>query len=111
MQNRQRKKIKKINSQNSKKLFYIAGIILLSLAFFGCTEMSRSEKNVCYSLTTKSYSYIPACETENSCFEKVNSLFKTQLNYSEESKLYEIKNHVARSWFYYNKSIKEFENI
>ena len=73
--------------------------------------MTRSEKNLCISLSSKSYAYLPNCETESSCFEKVSNLFKTKLGYEEESELYEIKNHVARSWYFYNLSLKEQKNI
>ncbi len=72
--------------------------------------MTRQEKNLCYSLTTQSYAYIPTCETEKSCFEKVNALFSTDLGYQQETNLYELKNNLARSWFFYNKGIKELNN-
>ncbi len=88
-----------------------ASVILLLLLLSGCTEMTRSEKNLCVSLSSKSYAYLPNCETESSCFEKVSTLFKTKLGYEEESELYEIKNHVARSWYFYNLSLKEQKNI
>ncbi len=95
-----------------KKKFFICVItIFLILILSGCTEMTRTEKNLCISLSSKSYAYIPVCETENSCFEKVSLLFKTKLGYEEESILYEIKNHVARSWYFYNKSLKEQKTI
>ncbi|MFA5931112.1 MAG: hypothetical protein WC821_02245 [archaeon] len=99
--------------ENKKQIkILLTAIFLLQLIFLlGCTEMSRAEKNLCYSLSSKSYSYIPVCETENSCFEKVNLLFKTDLGYQQESNFYELKNNVARSWFFYNKSLIEAKNI
>jgi len=88
------------------------GLILLLLILTGCTgEMSRTEKNICYAMATKSYAYIPLCETEKSCFEKVDALFKTNLGYSQEGKLYEFKNRVARSWFFYNKATLEAKTL
>ena len=77
----------------------------------GCTEMTRAEKNLCTNLTSKSYSYIPVCETEKSCFEKVALLFKTNLGYEQESNLYELKNKIARSWYFYNKAVSESKKI
>ncbi|MDD3084003.1 MAG: hypothetical protein PHP82_03200 [Candidatus ainarchaeum sp.] len=92
-----------------KKIFIIIFIII----FFntGCTEMSREEKNLCYSLTTQSYDYIGNCKTEKECFEEIDELFETDLGYEQESKLYELKNNFGRSWFYYNKGIEELKKL
>jgi hypothetical protein len=73
--------------------------------------MTRSEKNLCTKFASKSYAFIPECTTESACFVEVTKIFKTKLNYSDESKLYEIKNHVARSWYFYNQSLKDQKNI
>ncbi len=89
----------------------IALLVVIFLFFFGCTEMTRDEVNTCYSLTSKSFDYIPYCETTNSCYARLNTLFKTNFEIPTENDLYHLKNSVARSWFYYNKSIKEIENI
>jgi len=87
-------------------------ILLISLIFlFGCTEITRQEKNLCTKLTDQSYTYIPACETIPSCFEKVNLIFKTSLSYEQESRLYSLKNGVAKSWYYFNKAKKEAKTI
>jgi len=85
--------------------------IVLILILFGCTEMTQSEKNLCYSFTTRSYDYIPTCITEESCYAKVDALFQTNLAPTQETKLYEIKNKIGRSWFYYNKAIQEMKKI
>jgi|GEM_PF-1142448 len=98
-------------SSEPKVIAYIAALILILLLINGCTEMTRTQKNLCYSLTTKSYAYVPVCETENSCYEKLNPLFKTNLGAELESQLYGVKNHVARSWFFYNQSIKEIKKL
>ncbi|MFA5763468.1 MAG: hypothetical protein WC915_01495 [archaeon] len=73
--------------------------------------MTREQINICYSLTSQSYDFIPSCETENSCYLKIDELFKTNLGYEQENNLYLLKNNFARSWFYYNKGIKEIKNI
>ena len=73
--------------------------------------MTQSEKNLCYSLSSRSYDYVPSCSTEESCYEKVESSFQTNLLYTQETKLYELKNHIARSWFYYNQAVKEIKKI
>ncbi len=103
---------KRFQKEEPKKIIFIAGIILLFLLFlFGCTELSGSEKGLCYTLSTKSYTTIPACDTEDSCFSKVNELFKTKFNYSQESKLFELKNNVARSWLFFNKANAKIKNV
>ncbi len=95
-----------------KKIIFVILVITIVLFFtLGCTEMTREEKNTCYYLTSKSFAYIPNCETESSCYQKIDLLFNKSPNQSQESKLYEIKNDFARSWFFYNKSIKEINNI
>lgn len=73
--------------------------------------MSRAQQNLCFSLTSQSYSYVPVCETEKSCYAAVESIFKTDLGYLHESKLYEVKNHTARSWFFFNKAVKEIKSL
>jgi hypothetical protein len=93
-----------------EKLFFLL-LLLLILLTPACTELTRQEKNLCIKLTVQSYSYIPKCETIASCFEKTNSLFKTKLGYEQESRIYELKNHVARSWFYFNKADAEAKKI
>ncbi len=90
-------------------------IVLLILTFFvilfGCTEMSREQKNLCYSLTTQSYDFVDNCKNEGACYEEINKLFKTELGYEQESKLYELKNDLGRSWFYYNKGVEELKKV
>jgi len=94
-----------------KKELIVIILILLILVLNGCTEMTRSEKNLCITLSSKSYAYLPVCETESSCFKEISTLFKTKLGYEEESELYTIKNHVARSWYFYNLALKEQKKI
>ncbi len=86
-------------------------ITVFLLLLLGCTQMTSSQKNLCFTLATQSYSYVPYCETESSCYEKVSEMFKTQLGYEQESLLYDLKNSLARSWFFHNKAIKETETI
>lgn len=95
-----------------KHFFKISLIIVLlfsTIFFSGCGEMTRTEKTLCYNLTSKSFAYIPNCETENSCYEKVSEMFNTDLGYEQEIEMYKLKNSLARSWFYYNKAIKEMK--
>jgi len=103
----------KTTRAKSKAKFFVLGLfLLLALVMLsGCGEMTRTEQALCYSLASKSYDYIPTCETENSCYEKVDALFKTDLGYELESNLYEVKNRVARSWFFYNKAITEMKKV
>lgn len=86
-------------------------ILFITLIFFsGCGEMTRTEKTLCYNLTSRSFAYIPTCETETSCYEKVSEMFSTDLGYEQETEMYKLKNYLARSWFFYNKAIKEIKN-
>ena len=97
-----------------KHFFKISLIIVLlfsTIFFSGCGEMTRTEKTLCYNLTSKSFAYIPNCETENSCYEKVSEMFNTDLGYEQEIEMYKLKNSLARSWFYYNKAIKEMKKL
>ncbi len=97
-----------------KQKLVLAIILVLSaglLCSIGCTQMTRAEKNLCLSLTSQSYSYVPLCETEEECFKKTESLFKTRLGYYKESQLYSFKNSVARSWFFYNRALKQMKKI
>jgi len=89
-------------------IFIVLGLLLVLL---GCTELSRDEMNLCYSLSSKSFDYIPNCETESSCYIKVDAAFKTNFDVTSENELYHLKNYNARSWFYYNKAVKEIETI
>lgn len=85
-------------------------ILLITIIFFsGCGEMTRTEKTLCYNLTSRSFAYIPPCETETSCYEKVSEMFNTDLGYEQEIEMYKLKNNLARSWFFYNKAIKEIK--
>jgi len=86
-------------------IILLLGIIFLS----GCGEMTRTERTLCYNLTSKSFAYIPICETENSCYEKVSEMFNTELGYEQEIEMYKLKNSLARSWFFYNKAVKEIK--
>ncbi len=88
-------------------------IVLLGLlgCFFGCTQMTSAQKSLCFSLASQSYAYIPNCETEQSCYNKVSELFDTSLGYEQESQLYVFKNRVGRSWYFYNKAISEVKTI
>ncbi len=102
---------KRKGNSEPKLIAFIAALALLLLLVAGCTEMTRTQKNLCYSLASKSYAYVPVCETEKSCYEKVIPLFKTSLSAEVESQLYGVKNHVARSWFFYNLAVKETKKI
>jgi len=93
----------------SKKIVIITILTLIFLSLFGCGEMDRTQKTLCYSLTTKSYAYVPSCDTEKTCYKKVDELFNTNLDHETESQLFYLKNNWARSWFFYNKAINEIK--
>ena len=110
--NNKKKKLNRCRQRIRLHKILLISSLLLFVLFFGCTgEMTRTEKNLCYSMASKSYAYIPYCETEKSCFEKVTELFKTKLSYAQESELYSLKNEIGRSWFFYNKAITEAKKI
>ena len=88
-------------------------LVFLFLLFltFGCTELSRQEKNLCENLTNTSFAYVPTCSTTEACYDKVDLIFKTDFDYFIEDRLYVLKNHLARSWMYYDKTKKEMKKI
>ena len=94
-----------------KQITIILILLATTLFLLGCTEMSQKEKNLCYSLSTRSYTTIPTCESVEVCYNKLNSTFNTNLSYEQENKLYEMKNEIARSWFYYNLALKEQKKL
>ena len=90
----------------------ISALLFIVLLFLGCTEMTREEKNICFSLATKSYVNIPDCFSETECFEKTASLFPADnLEYSQQRNIYSFRNHIGRSWYYFNLAENENEKV
>lgn len=73
--------------------------------------MTREEMNACLSLTSKSFDYIPYCESEPSCYARLNNIISTNFDVPTSNDMYHLKNSVARSWFFYNKGTKEINEI
>jgi hypothetical protein len=85
--------------------------IFLFLLIFGCSELSREEQNLCESMTSKSFDYIPYCSSEDACFSRLNGLISTDFEIPTNNKIYHLKNDFARSWYFYNKAIKSIEEV
>lgn len=96
------------------KLIFLA---LAGLLFFsGCIDESGiiSNRIDCLNLSSQASGILPNCENEYSCFAEINKYFNFSSEYfSANTKmlLYEYKNNLARSWLYYNRTIKNLEAI
>ena len=110
----------KRNNFFSESGFYYAFLFFLVFCS-GCLagqKLSIEERLTCIDLTSKSYAFVPQCNSESDCFQKVERAF---FGFSQEyfsknvsTELYYYKNDLALSWFYYNKAlanIREINNI
>jgi len=91
-------------------------LILCLILFSGCIESLSPEKRLyCLDLTEKSYAFVPDCDSEQSCFSKVDSKFfgfdESVFSNSVQTRLYSYKNNVALSWLYFNKARKSISSI
>jgi hypothetical protein len=85
------------------KPFSIILILLFLVFLFGCLEPTRNELNFCFSLASKSYANIPYCLSEDACYKEASNLFESDhLTYTQQGKLYTLKNYLARSWYFFN---------
>lgn len=94
----------------------LAGLILLIVLTSGCIDkLNTEERLLCIDLTSKSYAYVPECKTQEECFSNVETSFfnfpQENLPSATSQELYYYKNHLALSWFYYNKALKNISAI
>jgi hypothetical protein len=84
----------------------------LIIILLGCIEPTRGELNFCVYLTSKSYDNIPKCNSEAACYAHTEKLFdSTNFSYEQQNNLYTFKNHLARSWYFFNLGTKESEKL
>lgn len=94
----------------------LASIVLL-LFLSACIEYEQVEfyKQKCLSLATYDVAQIPSCNTNEKCFELVESKlfnFPSQsLPFESKRLLYHYKNHLAKSWLYYRKTIEDAKEL
>jgi hypothetical protein len=86
--------------------------IFLIIFLFGCLEPTRNELNLCFTLSSKSYTNVPDCISEADCYSYAERLFDSQhFSYEQQSRLYTLKNYLARSWYFFNLGEKEIDKI
>ncbi|MFH1751731.1 MAG: hypothetical protein ABH821_02235 [archaeon] len=90
-------------------------ILILFVILSGCLfELDESLRADCIYLTSFPETMIPECSDIEKCFNEVEEFLDFELSdFSLESrqKFLSFKNHVAKSWLYYNKSKKSLEEI
>jgi len=92
-------------------------LLVAALLASGCVdeeEFTRARLE-CIDLTSQAFARIPDCETQQECFGKLEgALFNfsdKELDYGVRQELFEYKNHIARSWLYYNRALERVESI
>ncbi|MFH1587200.1 MAG: hypothetical protein ABID38_05050 [Candidatus Diapherotrites archaeon] len=89
--------------------------LLILLIFAGCIqEPSIEQRLLCIDLSTPSQPKVPDCTTQESCLAKVESSFSTEdamLSFEIRQMMHIYKNHVARSWLYFNRAQKNLSKI
>ncbi|MDD5163323.1 MAG: hypothetical protein PHD95_03900 [Candidatus ainarchaeum sp.] len=99
------------------KYFFMA--LLLAVIFFlsGCVsnELSDSERFLCSDLSSKSFAFVPECDSQEKCFEKAESeLFNfdsSALPQNSKSMLFSLENNLASSWLFFGKAGKNIKAI
>lgn len=95
----------------------IIGAFALLLFSFGCVdeqEFTRARFE-CIDLTSQAFARVPECDSQEECFEELEErLFgfpEQELDFGVRQELFKYKNHVARSWLYYNRALKRVNEI
>ncbi len=97
---------------NKFGLLLIIFLVPLLLTLNGCNEqLTRAERNTCFEMASKTYAQVPECFDEKQCYSLVEKLFKTDLDYTGETTLYEVKSQVSRSWVQFNLARKEAKKL
>ncbi|MCX8158488.1 MAG: hypothetical protein N3D73_02360 [Candidatus Diapherotrites archaeon] len=96
-----------------KKILFV--LLLFVFLLCGCIENSYKElRYECLILSSYSSQSIVECNNQEDCYNKVNNFFgvdEKEFEYPANIYFHEYKNHLARSWFYYNKSLKNIREI
>ncbi len=93
-------------------------IALLSLVLLsGCVgqELTTGQRQKCIELSSGSYASVPTCNSQQQCFEKVESEFfgfeEGVFNPRVREEIFTFKNRLAASWLYFNRSRKNAVKI
>jgi len=97
----------------SKKFIFMCllGIIFLSACI---KEPAIEDRLLCLELTSYSKAEIPLCKTQESCFSEVEKAYSASSSDFPpliENNLSELKNQVALSWLYFNRSLENLKTI
>ena len=90
--------------------------IALLLALSGCIDsLSAEQRQLCLSLTEKSYAFVPECKDEKQCFGLLEkNLFdfdQSVFSAKAQSRLYSYKNNAASSWLHFNRARQSISNV
>ncbi|GEM_PF-2324828 len=98
--------------------FAILPFALLLVVFFsGCLDSKESiaERMLCLELSSQGFASVPVCGSQQQCFSMVNeSLFAfgdSAFSFSERQQLFEYKNNLALSWFFYNNALRNIKRV
>ncbi len=94
--------------------FALVSALLLFVLLLGCVYNAPENRLLCLDLASYSQTSVPSCSTQQDCFSKVNSEFQFSAgNFSAgaEQQLMFYKNHIALSWLYYNRAMRNIKSI
>ena len=102
---------------NKKIPALLALLLALLILTSGCLQqkLAPEQREKCLQLASHSKTSIPECETQEACFQSVNSsLFNFpdgHFSASTSQKLNLYKNYLARAWLYHNRAIANIKKI
>jgi hypothetical protein len=98
-----------------KKGHAVAAALILMVLLSGCTENDlNAARFKCIHLSSQSSQEIPRCIASDSCYSKLESNFsfdESGIPYSASLELHSYKNHLSRSWLYFNKAKDNIKKI
>lgn len=98
----------------SRKLFSLI-LMLVFLFQLGCIqEMTIQDRLLCLNLTSYSQPEVPKCNSQEDCLNLVEKNFSFEDEFFSSpvrERLHQYKNHIARSWLFYNRAMENVEEI
>lgn len=99
-----------------RKTSLAIALTALLLLTSGCVNDNKLKelRFACLRLSTYSAQDIPACDNPESCYgqvEKNFSFWEDEVSYPTSGNLHEYKNHLARSWLFYNKARESISRL
>lgn len=99
----------------NKKNIIIFLFLIVLLALSGCLGfITTREKQACLALTHYSSTSVANCASQRTCYNQVDNLgyvVSENLPYEIHNDFLKYKNHVGSSYFYYNQTVKNLDNI